>query len=366
MGQFNMEGLHCRLICNSASEHLNQLYTGFGELNHQGIIEVSLQKGPHYISSNYLKPYLKVVVNGQFTILYDNSDGYELIYPELDDIDFYFKRSFFPEYVQKLTDGHKIYPLGFNYEVYSEHDQALKRALWSNNLKDFFKSYVRASKPLSKLLKVESSIATSHFKYFEGQPKSTDRPLILFMARLWEPSKVSSSKSKSEREEINHLRATCIRTLRKEFGELFVGGLANTDFAVKQYPDCVLNQKNMARKANYLKLMHNASICIATTGLMGSVGWKMAEYIAGAKAIVSEKNYYEFPGDFKEGCNFLSFEKLEDCIENVAYLVDNPLKRLEMMKANQSYYRQFLRPDQLVLNSLKRVLDHQPKVDLPK
>lgn len=361
-----MDGIHCRLICNSASEHLNQLYTGFGELNHQGIIDISLQKGSNYQSNNYLKPYLKVIVNDKFTLLYDNSDSHELIYPVLDEVDFYFKRTFLPSYIEKLDNHHKIYPLGFNYEVYSKHDGAVKRAFWSNNLKDFLKSFIRSNYLLSKILKVEGSIATSNIKNFEGEPIVTDLPKILFMARLWEPDKVNSAKSKAEREEINYTRATCIRKMRKEFGELFIGGLAGTDFAIKHFPDCVVKSKDMARKSNYLQLMHKSSICIATAGLQGSVGWKMAEYIAGAKAIVSEKNDYRFPGNFAEGHNFLSFETPEQCLEKVKFLFDNPDRRLEMMEANQIYYQEYLKPHQLVLNSLKHVLNYHPKVYISK
>ena len=118
------------------------MYTGFGELDHQGIIDISFQKGPDYLSNSYLKPYLKVIVNDKFTVLYDTSDSYELVYPALDEVDFYFKRIFFPAYLDDVPDNHKIHPLGFNYEVYSRHNGAVRRAFWSNSLKDFLKSYV--------------------------------------------------------------------------------------------------------------------------------------------------------------------------------------------------------------------------------
>ena len=355
-----MVGIRCRLICNSASEHLNQLYTGFGELDHQGLIQASFEKGSDYLSNSYLKPYLKVIVNEQFTLLYDNSDSHELIFPDLGDIDFCFKRSFLPSYIESLKDHHKIFPLGFNYEVYSKYDGASRRAFWSNNFKDFLKAYVRSNYWLSKILKVEGSIGTSHIKKFEGKPLVTDEPKVLFMARLWDPAKVRTTGAKEEREKINYTRATCIRELRKEFGERFIGGLSDTDLAKKHFPDCVIKSKDITRKSNYLKLMHSASVCIATAGLTGSVGWKMGEYVAGAKAIVSEKNNYAFPGDFAEGKNFLSFETSEECLNQVACLIDNPDKRRQMMEANQTYYQDYLHPPRLVLNSLKHVLSLHP------
>jgi len=151
------------------------------------------------------------------------------------------------------------------------------------------------------------------------------------------------------------MRANCIYKLRHEFGNLFIGGLAPSVDALKNYPDCVVDRKIITKKS-YLKLLKNSTICIATEGLFGSNGWKLGEYIAGAKAIVTEKLRHEVPGEFKKGVNYLEFSSPDQCLECVQTLINNPKMRYQMMKENYSYYNNFLRPDILILNSINTCL----------
>jgi len=183
--------------------------------------------------------------------------------------------------------------------------------------------------------------------------------LVLFMARLWDADKVKSTEARQEREELNQMRAKCVELLKKEFGKYFLGGLAPTAYAQKYYPQQVLENELLTRKDNYLKIMHGTSICIATTGLAGSVGWKMAEYIAGAKAIISQKIIYEYPGEFRENVNYLPFVTAEECVEKAVWLFKNPERRFQIMQANQQYYLEYIQPDKMILNSLRKVLDHK-------
>ena len=77
--------------------------------------------------------------------------------------------------------------------------------------------------------------------------------------------------------------------------------------------------------------------------------------MAAAKAIVHEEMCYSVTGDFREGVNYLSFRTPQECVEAVAKLVDNPERLQTMKRANAAYYRQYLRPDMLVRNTLEVV-----------
>jgi hypothetical protein len=122
-------------------------------------------------------------------------------------------------------------------------------------------------------------------------------------------------------------------------------------------------------KKTYLSLMHGSSICIATTGLEGSVGWKLGEYVAAAKAIVSEPLRSVQPGDFRPGRNYLEFRTPEQCVDAVQRLVDDPAHRLDMMRKNAAYYAAYVRPDALVWNALNNAVvalaRERPLVELP-
>ena len=151
-------------------------------------------------------------------------------------------------------------------------------------------------------------------------------------------------------------RAECIRRLKNQFRGSFLGGLENNTFTQKNYPDCVVEQPWMTKKGEYLKQLNQAVIGIYTLGLHGSSGMKMGEYIAGSKAIVSEKLRYQAPGDFAKDKNYLEFSTLDECVEKVALLMENKEKRCAMMLENFRYYNNYLRPDMLVWNSITAAL----------
>ena len=94
----------------------------------------------------------------------------------------------------------------------------------------------------------------------------------------------------------------------------------------------------------------------ATTGLHGSVGWKFAEYVAFAKAIVSEPLNCEVPGDFKPGQNYLTFRSPTELVEQASTLFSDNALRHALMTNNARYYLGYVRPDALVLNSLLAAL----------
>lgn len=154
---------------------------------------------------------------------------------------------------------------------------------------------------------------------------------------------------------MNRLRVGCIRRLRESFGKRFIGGLEPTDYARQNFPDCVL-EGHLTRKANYLRVVRGADVCISTVGLLQSNPWKLGEYVALAKAIVSQPLAHEVPGDFLSGRNYLEFHTENECVAAVQALLDDPRKRYTMMANNYAYYQAFLRPDMLVWNTLQTAL----------
>ena len=101
-----------------------------------------------------------------------------------------------------------------------------------------------------------------------------------------------------------------------------------------------------------MKLLREFPIGIATTGLHGSIGWKLAEYVSYSKAIVTEKLNYRVPGHFEKELNYLDFVSPEGCVESAARLFQNYSLRCQLMINNYRYYQSYLRPDSLVLNTL--------------
>lgn len=314
----------------SERQHNSQIMAGFYQLGQDGYdVKIRDMRG-NAAECPYIKTaYVKVIVNGEKTLVYDTLDGYQ--FPEamkyyLDKCDFYFKRSFSAEENPRIfgTDAEKIYPLGFNYLV----------SFRGNPLEE------GTAKKLLKMAAGRKTMSYFTSEKFECEPVYTNAPKIIFCTRLWEGK------------EINSMRIELIRRLRDKYGDRFFGGLTDNEIARQLAPDLILPKKYTVREA-YLKKMQESDICIATTGLFDSIGWKTAEYVAAAKGIVSEKLSYQVTGDFKKDVNYLEFETVEQCLDAVDKLADDPDRLYTMRQANAEYYKNFLQPKQLILNSLK-------------
>jgi hypothetical protein len=307
---------------------------------------------------------LKVVVNNKHKVIYDTSDGFNFygsrgldenllhLSRVLEGVDFYFKRSYSATVISSLKDNYKVYPLGLSYYVSSESN--FGEAI-SINLGGRLKRLLRQSALLSKLLGIAHA-PLLHFEQFEYFPCVSNNLKILFMARAWDPKDCRWCKPQ-DIELINNMRAECIRRCRKEFGAFFLGGLAVDEYTKKNFSDILLPDSKESRKLEYLKRVKESDICVATTGLHNSIGWKLGEYVAASKAIVSEKLHYELPGEFTPRHNYLEFTTPEECVQDIYELINDKSLRLRLMLNNYRYYHTYVRPDILVMNTLLKVLE---------
>jgi len=346
----------CEVEAFSSGEHLSQLFTGLGLLSNERELSFTQIRNRNYASGVLGRPFVKLLVESGERIAIDLSDSDSIDEQQLASVDRYYKRCLLP----KNTDGKKVFPYGLNYACYGPGMGWLKRVLWSVVAdRDFLKrnallQIARHVTPIAILIGVDKGRRSSDFRFFEGEPIDRENPEIIFFTRAWSPDRDGlPSELVSERKEMNEMRAECIRRLRKNFGELFHGGFEAEEYALANFADCVVREKEVTLKRTYIQNMKRASICISTTGLQGSTPWKLGEYVAGAKAIVSEPVRHVLPGNFTRGENYLEFNSPDECINAVGKLVEEKSKRLAMMKRNKDYYLQYLRPDKLVLNILE-------------
>lgn len=102
------------------------------------------------------------------------------------------------------------------------------------------------------------------------------------------------------------------------YGKQFVGGIRDSSIARLIAPDLIVS-KQYSERSRYLKRLRNADICIGTTGLHDSIGWKTAE----------------------------------SCIDAVQRLLSNSDLVYQIKLNNLLYYYQYLKPDIMI----KRTLD---------
>jgi hypothetical protein len=354
--------LNCQLIVSENSNHLQQIYFGFQLLQKKGLIDLkqTIDRDVAYFEKNKVLPFgaqsggLKLILNTSIHIYYDMSDAQTIDENSLKWSDFYFKRSYHRDIHSTMSA--KILPLDLNYMVKSN----------KFNWKDLARSYhlssgVERIKSCMRELDISNKITYSP-RVNELQAKPIiDIPFrILFMCRLWEPEKDDhwqlSKEQQEDRIEINNVRVDCIRKLKKEFGNEFTGGLAPTPYAQNNFSD-VVSSAAITSKRNYIAQLKKYPVCISTTGLANSTGWKFGEYIALSRAIVSEKLHSQTAGNIQKNINYLQFDTADECVEQVHKLRSNKELMANMMRANHSYYINHLAPDKLVMSSLQRALN---------
>jgi len=298
---------------------------------------------------------MKVITNRDKVLYYDTHDSSEIDNEILRNVDFYFKRSYSDEEVNKLVDKEKVFPLGLNYAVYI------------SGLDVFLLRRVALDRGIEKLKSLAKGIGLDYLLKGILYIPRVDRlglypdfdlpPRVLFMVKAYNPSSLKSPRGES----INHTRARCIRLLKKEFGEHFFGGFVHDDYSRRTFGDCLLPDNSLSAKNNYMNILKEFPICVATAGLWGSIGWKLGEHVAYARVIVTERLNYRVPGDFRNGLNYLDFFAPEGCVESAVRLFQDHQLRSQLMMNNYRYYQAYLRPDSLVLNTLAITMQCRPE-----
>jgi len=341
--------------------HLSQIYDGFEKLAKEGSVKLKVNYGK---SNGLSLPILKVKINNRINVVYDTLDGFNWVNDSIDNnlkhfkdntkADFYFKRSYNDQLLKKSPNNCKVFPLGFNYYMSTQASFINKN--YNNSLKSIFKQKIKQQLGINGFFKRNSSFLRS--ASFENLPIRNTENKILFLTRIWDPSETGQNYNKELRERINEERIGYIDLCKKEFGKRFTGGLIRTEYSENKAKNYLLNQE-ITGKENYLKLVKSHNICVATTGLHNSVGWKMGEYIAASRAIVSEPLHYQSPGSFTKNNNYLEFHNKESLLESIEALLLDPNKVQKLMDNNYSYYKENLEPKSLILNTLK-IIQNEP------
>jgi hypothetical protein len=360
-----LSAISCRLLYQSASPHIQQLYSGFRLLQRSGYLRLSQQRRPAPVRYESDAPHLRdaghahldVVVNGKLRLHFDTHDAEELVLAELRNCDFYFKRSYLQAAVSSLPADlrGKVRPLGLNYRVLPDVTDpfAIGRALSLSGLSMGTLGAIKQS------LDVDNQFGFQpRMSLMQAEPDLHADPNVLFSVAAYDPydDPARAQEKIDDRIFINETRARCIRLLKDALGPRFSGGFSHSRFAVEHYPDLVVPAGSTSQ-VNYVDALKSFPICVATTGLHGSTGWKLAEYVAFSKAIVSERLVYEVPGTFAPGKNYIEFTSPEECLNGAVRLIEDVALRQQLMQSNATYYRDYLRPDALVRNALRTALE---------
>jgi hypothetical protein len=350
--------VHLAIRTNAA--HLQQFFTGLDLLARSGRIRLTTSVTRDALATR-VPPFAQSIatdieVEGR-TVRFDMSDGGAVSEEVLARCDWFFKRSLPLGWQPPPGVRARVRPYGLSYMVMPDRFGLfpVKRALAFPRAGDWPRQVIRALDAGNRL-----HFSPRQSMLEQAPPARRGEPRILFLARAWDTGHDDhfelSDELREDRHRINETRAECIRRLRAEYGDRALVGMIDEEHARRHYPDCLIDPV-VTEKRRYLQTVREYPICITTTGLHGSIGWKFGEYVALSRAIVSEPLNYQVPGDFAAGRHYAEFRSIDECIAQVDALVQDEARCLAMMEANWRYYQASLRPDAVVWNCLRQVVE---------
>ncbi len=285
--------------------------------------------------------------------------------------DIYFKRSYHAAYIAGLEHRlrAKVVPMGLHYGCSSRNETALLRfrrafALTANG-RDFAQSPIRAiarlfGSPARQLLRRMGlpifDDSPVFWETFEVAPDEPAEAKIFYRTRVYSPDGAKDTFRSGRLDEFNSMRVATIRALKAHFGDRFIGGLRPSPYAEQHYPDCMYPKDRGLR--GHLELSKACLINVNTAGLHDSTSWKIPEYMAGSRCIVSEPLTFETPVPLIEGKHYLPFRTPESCVRACEELLGNAELANTMRRTNFDYYVNHIRPAQLMSRSLRTTYEH--------
>jgi len=358
------------LYVDSNGTHLHQIYTGLFILDREGMIDLKLRPGNSITSRRRNRQFLAMRVdagNGTKLAVFDLSDFQKIGLPDaLSACDFYFKRSLTKASFSGLdvSQSRKLKPFGFNYQVI-EPSKALflKRVLLeyiSKPYNPFFKKNRRHLRNLKELFDASIGREKSYLlNTYDLKPKILKHQYdVLFQCRLWDPLELDP-RNREDAEKVNSDRIAIVKSLKDCLGERFVGGLQPSEFSMKIARELVVDDPRMSQRRNYLSLVQKSSLVVSSSGLLGSNGWKLGEYIALGKAIVSDPILTKIPGRFEQGTHYEGYSSPEACSRSVLDLLSNRNKIENLAIASKNYYEDYLSPKQMMWNHIKTMTEEK-------
>lgn len=355
----NPQGIH----------HVSQIYAGLYTLQSENKVKISfssdLSKVPRDLlflenSNRLLWTEIKSLETDQLLkVCFDLRDTGDILAETLQESDIYLKRSYSYEWIEKNEiDQHqqqKILPYGLYYPCRSEHQVAT----YTNRITTLkhLISYQLASKQfLHGLRSVFRKVSFERMMLstqIETRSKAPAEKLILFQTRVYDPKMFEDEYIEYLNiEELNLVRVETIRKLKEKFGKSFIGGLKRTEFSEREYPDCITSFET--ERSEYIKLVKQCLITVTNSGLVGSNGAKLAEYIAASRCVVTEPLRYELPTPLEENTNIMTFRSPEECVSACERIFQDADFASSMRRNNEKYYNNESKPPVLILRCLDR------------
>jgi len=295
---------------------LSFLLSALGHLSESGV-DVSIQ-----LSRALADEEPRLTLNGVECTIDLRDSNCQFCQRALEDSAYYFKRSYNAQHLPPRY-AHKIRPFGLNYGARSSSGD---RLLWGTLIADPF--------GFAKLSQFRTYVRLPRVTAYEFSPSHPVDNIVFFQTRVWDADEIDEFSRDTG---LNVSRAQVVQALRRNFGSRFRGGLIPTPLARREYRDLITNEPYI--RSRYVRSASRALVGVSTVGLNESHPFKIAEYLASSKCIVTEPlSANTLPHPLHEGVNHLTFATTDACVSRCEYLLCNPGAAKEMRLANWDYY----------------------------
>ena len=243
-----------------------------------------------------------------------------------------------------LRQHEKVLPFGLRYACTSPNESVFDRLLfcligvqrkprsWSTTVTQPAHLLLSRFKATQELCKLPPNI-----EFFEGNSESVE-PVIYYRTRVYDPTENVSTYAQKEFPKVNAMRVSCIRALREAFGSAFLGGIRDSAYARRYCPDLVL--ENSWGWRDHVNASRRSLVCVTTSGLFNSIDWKLLEYFAAGRAVVSERLKLDLPRPPLENRDFLSFTNAEECVDQCRRVLNSRDDLAPKLRSNATTYYQ--------------------------
>jgi len=153
-------------------------------------------------------------------------------------------------------------------------------------------------------------------------------------------------------------RAAIVRILKAEFKNNYVGGFRPTKEAFARFPDLI--DPSPDDQTSYFQKVAKSDIVINTNGMYDAFGWKLPEYMAMGRCILSQELVNETQVPMQDGKEVIFFkDDLSDFAPRLQALLNDRELRRHLAENARSYYARYLKPVKQAEYILNTLFDEQ-------
>lgn len=179
------------------------------------------------------------------------------------------------------------------------------------------------------------------YESFNGSINSfVEKNYIFHLSTLWQ----SDEWNKND-EGVNRVRANFIRVCKSIGSINFEGGLSfKHDSSITQFNDVLYNGTMSMR--DYIEKTKQSLLVFNTPSFWSCHGWKLGEFLALGKAIISTPLSNDLPEPLEHGKNihFIVNDSEEEIRKAVLYIINNAEYRMHLERGAQDYWNKYGTP----------------------